>query len=251
MIYFSQLSGITAGKDLHLFKDAVIESIAIDSRKALSSAGTVFFAIKGVRHDGHAYLSDLYARGIRQFVIEQPQIDPADFSEANILLVNSAVDALQKIAAFHRQQFSYPVIGITGSNGKTITKEWLYQMLSPDQIIVKNPGSYNSQVGVPLSVWQMQSHHQLGLFEAGISKPGEMENLEKVICPTIGILTNIGSAHSEGFQSQEEKTDEKLKLFKNSSVLIYCADHTIIRKALEKTSIKTFSWGMGSAADLK
>jgi alanine racemase len=251
MIYFSQLLEITAGKDLHLVKDGVIETIFIDSRKALSSPGTVFFAIKGVRHDGHAYLSDLYARGIRQFVIEQSKTNLDDFPEANILLVNSAVDALQKIAAFHRQQFSYQVIGITGSNGKTITKEWLYQMLSTDQIIVKNPGSYNSQVGVPLSVWQMQSHHQLGLFEAGISKPGEMENLEKVIRPTIGILTNIGSAHSEGFQNQEEKIDEKLKLFKNSSILIYCADHTVIRKAIEKTSIKTFSWGTASAADLK
>ena len=177
MINFSQLPEITGGKEFHFHTDLAIDSISTDSRKASGQPGTLFFAIKGDRHDGHAYLADLYREGIRQFVVEKP-VRITDFPEANILLVNSAVDALQKIAAFHRRSFAYPVIGITGSNGKTIIKEWLFQILSKDQIIVKNPGSYNSQIGVPLSIWQMRTHHQLGIFEAGISKPGEMANLE-------------------------------------------------------------------------
>ena len=177
MIYFSQLAGITGGKNLHFYKEAPVESIAIDSRKASSDPGTLFFAIKGDRHDGHAYIADLYRDGIRQFVVDHLPVQLTDLPEANILSVTSTVDALQKIAAFHRRKFSLPVIGITGSNGKTIIKEWLFQMLSKDQVVVKNPGSFNSQVGVPLSVWQIRPHHQLGIFEAGISKPGEMEKL--------------------------------------------------------------------------
>ncbi|WP_276368347.1 bifunctional UDP-N-acetylmuramoyl-tripeptide:D-alanyl-D-alanine ligase/alanine racemase [Chryseolinea sp. H1M3-3] len=250
MIYFSQLEAITGGKNLQRNTDGPIESIFIDSRKASAGPGSLFFAIKGERHDGHAFLRELYRAGLRQFVVEQPTLHLADFPEANILIVPSAVDALQKIAAFHRKQFSYPVIGITGSNAKTIIKEWLFQVLSKDQVVVKNPGSYNSQVGVPLSVWQMKSHHQLGIFEAGISKPGEMDNLENVIQPTIGILTNIGSAHDEGFPNQEQKIQEKLKLFKNSDVLIYCSDHFEVRKAVEQNKLKTFSWAIENEADV-
>ena len=251
MIYFSQLVNITGGKNLQFHTDHSIESISIDSRKASANPSTLFFAIKGERHDGHGYIGNLYREGVRQFVVEQPLAILTDFPEANFLLVQSAVTALQQIAAFHRSSFSYPVIGITGSNGKTIIKEWLFQMLSKDKIVVKNPGSYNSQVGVPLSVWQMGAHHQLGIFEAGISKPGEMSNLESVIRPTIGIFTNIGSAHDEGFLSLDQKIEEKLRLFKNSEVLIYCADQQNVENAVQKSGIKTFSWGSKADADVK
>src|SRR5688572_25115447 len=251
MIYFSQLVEITGGKNLQFHRDHSIELISIDSRKASSDPSTLFFAIKGERHDGHEYILNLYQEGIRQFVVEQAPPKLTDFPEANILLVQSTVAALQKIAAFHRSAFSFPVVGITGSNGKTIIKEWLFQMLSKDQIVVKNPGSYNSQVGVPLSVWQMGAHHQLGIFEAGISKSGEMANLERVIQPSIGLFTNIGSAHDEGFRNLSQKIEEKLKLFKNSKVLIYCADQVNLRNAIQNSGIKTFSWGAHQDADLK
>lgn len=251
MIFFSQLREITGGKNLQYHEDQSIEAIAIDSRKATAQKGTLFFAIKGERHDAHAYITDLYQEGIRQFVVELPEFSLAELPHANILLVSSSVEALQKIAAFHRKKFTIPVIGVTGSNGKTIIKEWLFQMLSKDQIIVKNPGSHNSQVGVPLSVWQIQPHHQLGIFEAGISRPGEMDNLEEVIHPSIGILANIGSAHDEGFKNQEQKIEEKLKLFKNSKILIYCADHGNVRKAVLKAGISTFSWGTKNDADVR
>ena len=188
--------------------------------------------------------------GIRQFVVEQAVSDLREFPEANFLFVPSTVDALQKLAAFHRSSFSIPVIGITGSNGKTIVKEWLFQMLSKDQAIVKNPGSFNSQVGVPLSVWQMQSHHQIGIFEAGISTRGEMERLQKVIQPSIGIFTNIGSAHDEGFSSQEEKINEKLKLFRTAEIVIYRADQEAVENAIKKSGLKGFSWGNSKAADM-
>lgn len=250
MIYFSQLASITGGKNLLFHRDHLIESISVDSRKTSIHNNSIFFAIKGDRHDGHQYLIELYSRGVRQFVVEK-EIDLTKFPEANVIQVGSSIEALQLLTISHRKNFSYPVIGITGSNGKTITKEWLSQMLAKDLIVVKNPGSYNSQIGVPLSVWQMKAHHQVGIFEAGISKTGEMEKLEQVIQPTIGIFTNIGSAHDEGFQNRNEKIDEKLKLFKNVNILIYCADDEALRKAIQQKGIKTFSWGTASEADVK
>ncbi len=250
MISFSQLSEITGGRNIQLHRDTAIENIIIDSRKASSQPGAVFFAIKGIRHDGHYYLTELYRLGIRQFVVEQEVSEIRDFADANFLLVRSTIDALQKLAAFHRKSFSIPVIGITGSNGKTIVKEWLFQMLSRAQVVVKNPGSFNSQVGVPLSVWQMQSHHQFGIFEAGVSTRGEMEKLEKVIQPSIGIFTNIGSAHDEGFSSQEEKIDEKLKLFRTADAVIYRADQAAVKNAIKKSGLKGLSWGKHEDADM-
>src|SRR6187402_1674676 len=186
MMYFKQLEEITNGKIISATGNSIIKTLSIDSRKASADEGTLFFAIKGDRHDGHAYLEELYKKGIRLFVVEHAIEKISSFKDASILQVNSSVDALQKIAAFHRSQFTIPVIGITGSNGKTIVKEWLYQLLSVDKVVVKNPGSYNSQVGVPISVWQIQPQHQVGIFEAGISRPREMENLNQVIQPTIG-----------------------------------------------------------------
>lgn len=247
MIYFSQLADITKGKLLQLSKDIVLEHLIIDSRKAIVSEGAVFFAIAGMRNDGHRFVEALYQQGLRNFIVEKNIALPAD---ANVLRVPSATQALQDVAAHHRKTFTIPVIGITGSNGKTIVKEWLYQLLSDTYSIVKNPGSYNSQIGVPLSVWNMQSYHTLGLFEAGISQPGEMEKLQAVLNPTIGVFTNIGSAHDEGFVDQQQKIEEKSKLFIKSDCVIYCKDHIAVGDVLQAKKIKTLSWGYSSTADI-
>jgi alanine racemase len=247
---FTQLPSICEGKLLQLTKDRKVEDLVIDSRKAMLTEQSVFFAIAGKRHDGHSYITELYQKGIRQFIVERP-IDVSTLTDANILLVPSSILALQRIARSHRKNFTVPVIGITGSNGKTIIKEWLYQLLSPDYRIVKNPGSYNSQIGVPLSVWQMQPHHEMALFEAGISTLDEMTALKDVIEPTMGIFTNIGTAHDEGFSTLTQKIEEKLKLFPGVEKLIYCYDHEPIRKSLSTTAIPSFSWGTNSRADMQ
>ncbi len=241
-MYFKELSSICHGTLLQFYEDRLIQTLLIDSRKAVISEGSLFFAMKGDRHDGHLFLKELYDLGIRQFIVEN-EVDKTQFQGANILRVNSSLNALQSIAAYHRALYSLPVVGITGSNGKTIIKEWLYQALSPQLKIVKNPGSYNSQVGVPLSVWQIKEHHQLGIFEAGISKPGEMEILQQMIRPTIGIFTNLGSAHDEGFASLKEKADEKIKLFASCEKVIYCRDHLLIHESLLAKGIPCLSWG--------
>jgi Alr-MurF fusion protein len=250
MLSFSALSTITSGKAVSIHKDRAITNLVIDSRKVAVSEEVLFFAIRGERHDGHRYLDELYAKGIRQFVVELVPSNLNDFKEANILVVENSIAALQKISSQHRQRFQIPVIGITGSNGKTIIKEWLFQLLSKSEVVVKNPGSYNSQVGVPLSVWQIQKHHTLGIFEAGISRPGEMENLQMIIRPTIGLFTNIGSAHSEGFKSLEEKIVEKLKLFEHVEWLVYCKDHKELDDVIKQHSIKSITWGTSSEADI-
>ncbi len=215
-----------------------------DSRKLSQPAGTVFFAVRGKYNDGHQYLPQLYAQGVRAFVVEQgePGELATRYPEANILLVESSLEALQQLAAWHRSQFSIPVIGVTGSNGKTIVKEWLSQLLSPDELVVKSPRSYNSQLGVPLSVWQLQPNHTLAIFEAGISQPGEMERLQQVIQPTLGVFTNVGSAHDEGFASREQKIAEKLKLFQGVELLFYCADYELLHQAVQAQGIKSFTW---------
>jgi alanine racemase len=249
-MHFSELEKISGGKLVQVVRNLEVKSLVIDSRKAIIDDGSVFFAIQGPRNDGHKYISDLYNLGLRQFVVEKSTF-VKKFPNANFLLVDSAINALQKIASAKRQVITAPVIGITGSNGKTIIKEWLYQLLSPEYSIAKNPGSYNSQIGVPLSVWSMQSFHQLGIFEAGISKPGEMEKLENIIQPSIGVLTNIGTAHDEGFENFEQKINEKLKLFAHTEVLIYCADHDRIAKAVSQKKIKALSWGISENSDIK
>lgn len=201
--------------DAVIVNDSVIENLLLDSRKIFAPGSSLFFALQGTRRDGHQFLADLYKRGVMNFVVDR-QLDINEYPGANFLKVNDSLEALQLLAAHHRQQFSIPVIGITGSNGKTIVKEWLYQLLHQEYTIVRSPKSYNSQIGVPLSVWQMNKQHTLAIFEAGISRPGEMEKLQKIIQPTIGVLTNIGEAHSEGFASLQEKEAEKRKLFKNA-----------------------------------
>lgn len=247
---FSQLESITSGKIIQLSQDRKISYLITDSRKPMVAEESVFFALAGERHDGHRYIQNLYDLGIRQFIVEKP-IEASSFPLANICQVPSTLSALQNMVAHHRSTFSIPVVGITGSNGKTIIKEWLYQLLEGDRSIVKNPGSYNSQIGVPLSVWAIAPHHQLGIFEAGISTRGEMERLEKIIQPTIGIFTNIGTAHNEGFVNQTEKIEEKLKVFRHVSTLIYCADHTDVSKHIQQQKIPSLSWGFHSTADIQ
>ncbi|HEX4876248.1 MAG TPA: alanine racemase [Chitinophagaceae bacterium] len=226
------------GAEATVLQDAVIEHLLLDSRKIYAPASSVFFALKGPRRDGHQFIGELYNRGIRNFVVSLPQ-QTENYPEANFLVVHDTLEALQLLTSFHRKQFSIPVIGITGSNGKTIVKEWLYQLLHFDYNIVRSPRSYNSQIGVPLSVWQMNAQHTMGIFEAGISRPGEMENLERIIQPTIGVLTNIGEAHSEGFLSKEHKELEKRKLFTKAQVP--AALHIIaVEKSVAGTLIKAF-----------
>lgn len=222
--------------------DTVIGQLILDSRKVYAASSSLFFAIKGPRRDGHQFITELYKKGVRNFVISTP-VDHSVFPGANFLLVKDTLQALQELAAFHRKNFAIPVIGITGSNGKTIVKEWLYQLLQEDQQVARSPKSYNSQVGVPLSVWQINKQHTLGIFEAGISQAGEMEQLEKIIQPTIGILTNIGEAHSEGFTGKKQKLAEKLKLFSHAEILICPGDDELVSSVTTESDIKKFTWG--------
>ncbi len=229
-----------------IVEDTTVEHLLLDSRKIYSPASSLFFAVKGPRRDGHQYITELYKKGVRNFVISQ-KVDTSTTPEANFLLIKDTVDALQQLAAYHRQQFNIPVIGITGSNGKTIVKEWLYQLLHEDYNIVRSPKSYNSQIGVPLSVWQMNEQHTLAIFEAGISQQGEMPQLEKIIRPTIGVLTNIGAAHSEGFIDLEHKFREKISLFKNCNAIIGKEiDLEAGREVIEmmRDDINLMTWGM-------
>ena len=201
-----------------------ISVLLTDSRRITSATEALFFALSG-RRNGHEFIAEAYAAGVRNFVVNHgPEIK---MPGANILIVDDVLFALQKLAAFHRDSFKLKVIGITGSNGKTIVKEWLYQLMAADHNIVRNPKSYNSQIGVPLSLWQISENNDLGIFEAGISTTGEMERLEAMIRPDIGILTHIGSAHDEGFESREQKVLEKLGLFKHCKLLIHNYDELI------------------------
>lgn len=257
------LAQITGGR---LFGNTTVQhtfsELLTDSRKLLHPASTLFFALAGAKLNGHQYIPELYHKGVRCFVVTEAQID-TPYPEAQFVQVPDAKAALQKLAAYHRKQFTYPVIGITGSNGKTIVKEWLYQLLHEDAHIVRSPKSYNSQIGVPLSIWQMNNSHNLALIEAGISEPGEMEKLEKIIVPNIGLFTNIGDAHSEGFLNIKHKIKEKLKLFIHSDILIYCSDYADITQAIAEVNalhkadgpgaqkIKTFTWGHAADSDVQ
>lgn len=216
----------------------LLESVSIDSRSMQNSENTLFFALVGTNNDGHEYITELIGIGVRHFVVDK--IDEALVSKANFFVVENTLVSLQSLAAFYRKQFNFPIIGITGSNGKTIVKEWLNFLLSPDYSIARSPKSYNSQVGVPLSVLSIADNNNLGIFEAGISTTNEMENLQKIINPTIGIVTNIGSAHDEGFENISEKIREKLKLFSNVDLLILNKNKTI--DVFLNPKIKTFSW---------
>ena len=211
-----------------------IDWILTDSRSLCFPEETLFFALKTKRNDGHKYIPELYERGVRNFVVSDLPEDMGNYADANFLQVSRPLKALQRLAEKYRARFDVPVVGITGSNGKTIVKEWLYQLLSPERIITRSPRSYNSQIGVPLSVWLMNETTELGIFEAGISEMGEMEALQSIIRPTIGILTNIGGAHQENFYSVPDKCMEKLALFKDCDVVIYDADNELISNCVGK-----------------
>jgi len=254
-----QLAEMSGGKLVHASHKsnahAGIDHLLIDSRKIVYPETSLFIAISGERNDGHRYLKDVYAAGVRHFMVESFVADSLP-EDVNVIQVNDSLIALQKLAGRHRELFGLPVVGITGSNGKTIVKEWLYQLLGDDMSIVRSPKSYNSQVGVPLSLWQIQKTHQLGLIEAGVSLKGEMVKLQAMIKPQIGIFTCLGSAHDEGFHSVTEKLFDKLQLFKESELLVASVDQPEVAHALttfkqHHSAIQLCTWSAGSqAADI-
>ena len=225
------------GAERHGFCPAGISWLLTDSRSLCFPTETLFFAIVTRRGDGHNYIPDLYSRGVRNFVVSRLPDRMEDYEESNFLLVRDTLTALQTLAAQHRAAFDIPVIGVTGSNGKTMIKEWLYQLLEKDYVVTRSPKSYNSQIGVPLSVWLLNKQSELGIFEAGISRKDEMGQLWKIIKPTIGIISNIGLAHQENFQSLQEKCIEKLKLFRDCDVIIYNGDNELIQDCVDKSVI--------------
>jgi Alr-MurF fusion protein len=240
LLLHKSLLGLKA-KSIGNTQNMIIDTVSIDSRSLEHNSKTLFFAIKGTNHDAHRYIDALILKGVCYFVVEY--IPKSVENKATFFVVENTIVALQKFAQFYRQQYHFPFIGITGSNGKTIVKEWLSFLLNPDFSVAKNPKSYNSQVGVPLSILGIQEAHNLGVFEAGISKTGEMQKLEAILKPSIGILTNIGPAHDEGFIDLQSKIQEKLYLFKDAKVLIY-KKHPLVDGFLsnQKSNQVYFSW---------
>jgi len=257
----SDIASVINAVYLQQQEEAAIYHLLLDSRKLLFPKTSLFFALDGPRRNGSAFMLELYNKGVRNFVVNEVEGAAAckDFAGANFLGVKNVLQALQALVSYHRKKLSIPVIGITGSNGKTIVKEWLYQLMNENYNIVRNPKSYNSQIGVPLSVWQMNSTHTLGIFEAGISQPDEMQQLEKMIAPAVGVFTNIGEAHSEGFLNIRQKINEKLRLFVRSEVLIYNADNPDINEAVNTFtnnvrtdgSLQLFTWGKKETATVQ
>ncbi|RRC97891.1 bifunctional UDP-N-acetylmuramoyl-tripeptide:D-alanyl-D-alanine ligase/alanine racemase [Prevotella sp. OH937_COT-195] len=224
----------------HGDNDANIDRLLTDSRSLRFPEVTLFFAIKTERNDGSKYIGELYRNGVRNFVVETlPENREKMFPDANFLLVPSTLKALQRLAEKHRESFDIPVVGITGSNGKTVVKEWLCQLLMPTRVVTRSPRSYNSQVGVPLSVWLLNERTDIGMFEAGISKTGEMAALSEIIKPTIGVVTNIGQAHQENFITADEKCREKLALFGHADVVFYNAEDETIKANIDMLTCKT------------
>lgn len=257
-------TGGKASGNLNLMEKDIQELI-IDTRKVSNADLAAFFALKGSLRDGHIFLEQAYAKGIRCLIVDSP-VEKNNFPEALIITVENTLTALQQIGKKHRESFEYPVVGITGSNGKTIVKEWLYELLSHIAPFnqqagpVRSPKSYNSQIGIPLSTWLMQEGNTIGIFEAGISQPGEMKNAAEIIQPSIGIFTNIGEAHNEGFETIEQKIEEKLILFSQAKQLIYCKDDPRLHSAIQNWNlapensnkpIELFTWSMNEAATLE
>ena len=232
--------------------DAQIGWLLTDSRSLCFPEETLFFALRSARNDGHRYIDDLYRRGVRNFVVDAKGMQEHyaegtnGMKDANFLVVPSPLAALQRLAERHRDEFNVPIVGITGSNGKTMVKEWLYQLLLPSQKIVRSPRSYNSQIGVPLSVWLLNEQTEVGIFEAGISQPGEMFALRDIIQPTIGVLTTLGPAHQENFRSMEEKCMEKLELMHDTEAMVYPSDNDIVSRCIRRMNYKgeKISWSM-------
>lgn len=227
-------------------REVSIKWLLTDSRSLCFPEETLFFALVTKRNSGACYIEDLYHRGVRNFVLAQEEKELINkvtseniYADANFLIVKSPLKALQKLVEKHRLQFNIPVVAITGSNGKTIVKEWVHQLLSPSKIVVRSPRSYNSQIGVPLSVWQMEERSEVAIIEAGISQMGEMEALYNIIKPTIGVLTNIGGAHQKNFNSLQDKCMEKLSLFKDCDVIIYNGDDELVSECVSHSVLST------------
>ncbi|MGV9013477.1 MAG: bifunctional UDP-N-acetylmuramoyl-tripeptide:D-alanyl-D-alanine ligase/alanine racemase [Flavobacteriales bacterium] len=244
----SEIAAATGGV-LH-GEDRRISHLSIDTRQPFPPEGTLFIALGGKHHDGHRYVAEARQRGVKAFLLRSGT-PPLEAGESAVV-VEDTLKALQALAAWHRAQFNLPVVGITGSNGKTVVKEWLSQLLAPEERIVRSPGSWNSQVGVPLSVWEIGADHTLGLFEAGISEPGEMAALARIIAPTLGIFTNIGPAHSAQFTSDAEKAAEKALLFARAGTVIHCADQPFVSAALQQLDgVPLLAWGRHEGAALR
>lgn len=231
--------------------DLSISHLLIDSREIFDPEQTLFFALKTPNNDGHKFVEELYQTGVRNFVVQSIYPEWNHLEGANLLQVKDPLIALQRVATFHRKHFNIPVISVAGSNGKTIVKEWIYQMLASEKNIIRSPRSYNSQLGVPLSVWQLNENSELGLFEAGISMPNEMTRLQKIIQPTIGVFTNIGDAHQENFRDLRQKCLEKLELFVNCDVIICEEGNKLLDECLELTCLsqKSFTWSYNNRSN--
>jgi alanine racemase len=227
----SDIAKITKGR-LTGNPDLSVTEIVTDSRQLSYNEGFVFIAIRGKNHDGHAFIDSVYQKGIRIFVVEEMPQDYAKYSDAAFIVTKNTIEALQLMAAFKRNAFKSTVIAVTGSAGKTIVKEWMADILGLTKPVIRSPKSYNSQIGVPLSVWKLDEKYKFGIFEAGISFPGEMDKLQRIIDPDIGVITNIGDAHSENFRNNSAKAEEKLKLFTNASLIIYCSDQKVIQQLI-------------------
>ncbi len=212
--------------------DLPVSDIITDSRRFSFTEELIFFAITGKNHDGHSFIDSLYRKGVKVFAVERLPDDTGFYRDAAFIKTRNSIAALQLLATYHRKSYKWPVISVTGSTGKTIVKEWLSDVLGLSAAVIRSPRSYNSQVGVPLSVLKLDEKYKLAIFEAGISEPGEMEKLRAVIEPDIGVITNIGDAHNENFPDLETKAKEKMKLFVNTSMIIYCSDHEIIREQI-------------------
>lgn len=252
-VTFSEIIEIIPGTLIQSGQEYSISTLLTDSRKPTNLSSAIFFAIKGANHDGHQYITELACKGVKSFIIEQVPSDPLP-TKINVLLVKSSLNALQILAQHKREKYTRPVIAITGSNGKTIVKEWLSAMLSYKKLVLKSPKSYNSQLGVPLSVWELDEGHDIAVFEAGISQMEEMSRLKKVIQPTHGILTNIGTAHEEGFTSMRQKLREKLKLFVHTEVLVYSANNPMIVEEvmhMPEKPTKLVDWSFDSGSEIQ
>ncbi|MBK7427618.1 MAG: alanine racemase [Saprospiraceae bacterium] len=229
--------------------EPAIRHYVIDSRKLIFPGSSIFFAIRSSVRDGHQFVEDLYQAGVRAFVVSS-DFATSPFPEAHFIIHDSSLEVLQKLSRHHVDQFELPRIVITGSNGKTIVKEWSFQMLKSDHHIVRSPASFNSQIGVPLSVLQIEDVHDLGIFEAGISTKGEMDKIAEILQGNIGIFLNLGTAHDKGFADKDEKLQEKLKLFKDADTLIYCSDQKKVHKAISKLNIpELLNWGKDPEAN--
>ncbi len=249
LIKIAQLIGVVEKN----IPDSEINWLLTDSRSLSFPTESIFFAIRTARNDGHNYILELYKQNLRYFVVSKILLEFNELADAVFLKVNDTLVALQVLAAAHRGSFNIPVIGITGSNGKTVVKEWLYQLLHSDYHIVRSPRSYNSQIGVPLSVWALNENTELGIFEAGISEMHEMEHLQAIIQPTIGVFTNLGDAHQENFSGLKQKCEEKLKLFTQTDTLIYCSDNKLVEISITQSNLKAklFSWGKSEMSILR